>query len=390
MRFIIESSTIPIYKRIALAFGNALSEIGHEVIFISQINDHSLESIKQINELNIDYYFSTNEYNLIQKYHEESNEFYFEKIKSKIIFIHHDNIFANLRDVELIKKKCLALKNIEHKSLHFCIEDTNIEDLRELGFKNVHKIWHASELQPLTVEKPEYRISFVGHFFPSLDAYPKTKIGKELPIHLEAYKHKQNNLGFEASKYYANLVRQDKTVPTDPLSQFAHKQVLIDGFTELTLPMRGEVLNAINAEKIDVFGGDLSQSMDRKSPYKIQNEKFHYYLPTLEYTDVNQVYANTKFNINISSFQMDSAVNNRIIDVISSGGFVLTDKKNDLIKISEVFDEITFSNSIELNGLIDKFSSNANFYNEIKNNLFESVNNKFTYANQISEVIKFI
>ena len=121
MRFIIESSTIPIYKRIALAFGNALSEMGHEIIFISQINDHSLESIKQINELNIDYYFSTNEYNLIQKYHEESNEFYFEKIKSKIIFIHHDNIFANLRDVELIKKKCLALKNIEHKSLHFCI-----------------------------------------------------------------------------------------------------------------------------------------------------------------------------------------------------------------------------------------------------------------------------
>ena len=54
-------------------------------------------------------------------------------------------------------------------------------------------------------------------------------------------------------------------MPTDPLSQFAHKQVLIDGFTELTLPMRGEVLNAINAEKIDVFGGDLSQSMDRKS-----------------------------------------------------------------------------------------------------------------------------
>jgi hypothetical protein len=390
MRFIIESSTIPIYKRIALAFGNALSELGHEIIFISQVNDASLESIKQINELNADYYFSTNEYNLIQKYHESSKEFYFEKIKSKIIFIHHDNIFANLRDVELIKNKCLALKNIEHKSTHFCIEDSNIEDLKTLGFNNVHKIWHASELQPLVVDEPKYNVSFVGHFFPSLDAYPKTKIESDLPIHLAAYKLKQQDLGFEASKYYANLVRQDKSIPSDSLSQFAYKQALVDGFTELTLPMRGEVLNAINVEKIDVFGGDLSQSLDRRSPYKIQNEKFQYYLPTIDYTDVNKLYADTKFNINISSFQMDSAVNNRIIDVALSGGFLFTDKKSDLEKISSIFSEITFSTPLELNELIEKYSSNSKLYGEIKEVFFHSIFEKFTYKNQIEKVINLI
>jgi hypothetical protein len=390
MRFIIESSTIPIYKRIALAFGNALSAMGHEVIFISQVNDASLESIKQINELNADYYFSTNEYNLIQKYHENSKEFYFEKIKSKIIFIHHDNIFANLRNIELIKKKCLSLKNIEHRSTHFCIEDSNIEDLKALGFNNVHKIWHASELQPLTLDKPKYNVSFVGHFFPSLDAYPKTKIENDLPKHLAAYKLKQLDLGFEASKYYANLVRQDESIPSDPLSQFAHKQALVDGFTELTLPMRGEILNAINVEKIDVFGGDLSQSLDRRSPYKIQNEKFQYYMPTIDYADVNKVYADSKFNINISSFQMDSAVNNRIIDVALSGGFLLTDKKNDLEKISPFFSEITFSTPLELNELIEKYSSNSNLYVEIKEVFFHSIFEKFTYKNQIEKVIKLI
>ncbi len=385
MRFILESSTIPIYKRIAVAFGNALSELGHEVIFINQVNDPSLESIKQINELNIDYYFSTNEYGLIHKYHEPSKEFYFEKINCKIIFIHHDNVFSYLRDVDLIKQKCLALKNIEHKSTHFCLEDTNIEDLKAIGFKNVHKIWHASELQPLVIDQPKYNVSFVGHFFPSLDAYPKTKIEKELPLHLAAYKLKQQNLGFKASQYYADLIRQDKNIPSDPLSQFAHKQVLIDGFTELTLPMRGEVLNGIHAEKIDVFGGDLSQSLDRRSPYKIQDEKFNYYLPTLDYTNVNQVYANSKFNINISSFQMDSAVNNRVIDVIASGGFLLTDKKNDLEKISPVFKEIIFSTKEELNNLIEKFLKNDKFLKEIKNTLLESINNNFTYTFQLNE-----
>lgn len=386
MRFILESSTIPIYKRIAVAFGNALSELGHEVIFINQVNDPSLESIKQINELNIDYYFSTNEYGLIHKYHEPSKEFYFEKINCKIIFIHHDNVFSYLRDVDLIKQKCLALKNIEHKSTHFCLEDSNIEDLKAIGFKNVYKIWHASELQPLVVDKPKYNISFVGHFFPSLDAYPKTKIEKELPIHLAAYKLKQQDLGFEASKFYADLVRQDKNIPADPLSQFAHKQVLIDGFTELTLPMRGEVLNGINVEKIDVFGGDLSQSLDRRSPYKIQDAKFNYYLPTLDYTNVNQIYANSKFNINISSFQMDGAVNNRVIDVIASGGFLLTDKKNSLEKIAPIFREITFSTKEELNNLIEKYSSHENLYLEIRRSLIDSIKNIFSYENQLNNI----
>ena len=387
MRFILESSTIPIYKRIAAAFGNALSELGHEVISINQVNDPSLESIKQINELHPDFYFSTNEYNLIHNYHEESKEFYFEKIDCKIIFIHHDNTLACLRNVELIKQKFLALKNIEHKSTHFCLEDTNIEDLKAIGFKNVHKIWHASELQPLTVDSPRYNVSFVGHFFPSLDAYPKTKIENELHIHLAVYKLKQQDLGFEASKYYADLVKQDKNIPTDPLSQFAHKQELIDGFTELTLPMRGEVLSAINAEKIDVFGGDLSQSLDRRSPYKIQDEKFIYYLPTLEYTNVNQIYANSKFNINISSFQMDSAVNNRVIDVIASGGFLLTDKKNDLEKIAPVFKEITFSTKEELNSLIENYSVNNKKYKEIGSILQKEIVIKFTYLNQVKNII---
>ena len=387
MRFIIEGSTIPIYKRIAIAFGNALSELGHDIIFIDQVNDPSLASIEQINEINADYYFSTNEYNLIQKYHEQTKEFYFEKIKSKIIFIHHDNVFANLRDVELIKHKCLALKNIEHKSTHFCLEDSNIEDLKAIGFKNVHKIWHASELKPLAIDEHKYNISFVGHFFPSLATYPKNKIEKDLPKHLAAYKMKQQDLSFEASKYYAEIIKSDSSIPTDPLSQFCYKQSLIDEFTELTLPMRGEVLNAINAEKIDVFGGDLSQSIDRRSPYKIQSEKFNYHLPTIDYANVNQVYASSKFNINVSSFQMDSAVNNRIIDVAFSGGFILSDRKINLKSISDLSEEIIFDTVDALNLLIEKFSSNQSLYKTIKNEWNKSITSLFTYQVQTSKIL---
>jgi spore maturation protein CgeB len=150
--------------------------------------------------------------------------------------------------------------------------------------------------------------------------------------------------------------------------------------------MRGEVLNGINAEKIDVFGGDLSQSLDRRSPYKIQNEKFNYYLPTLDYINVNQIYANSKFNINISSFQMDGAINNRVIDVISSGGFLLTDKKNNLEKISPVFKEISYSGKDDLNNLIEKYLMNVNLYNEIKLYINKYFINNFNYKNQLKSI----
>jgi len=149
-------------------------------------------------------------------------------------------------------------------------------------------------------------------------------------------------------------------------------------------------LNGINVEKIDVFGGDLSQSLDRRSPYKIQDDKFNYYLPTLDYTNVNQIYADSKFNINISSFQMDGAVNNRIIDVASSGGFILTDKKNNLEKISPIFKEITFSTKEELNNLIEKYLINDKYYKEVKNYFIYSIIEKFSYKSIFNNILPII
>ena len=68
----------------------------------------------------------------------------------------------------------------------------------------------------------------------------------------------------------------------------------------------------------------------------------------------------------------------------------MTDKKNDLEKISPIFSEITFSTPLELNELIEKYSSNSNLYVEIKEVFFHSIFEKFTYKNQIEKVIKLI
>jgi spore maturation protein CgeB len=75
-----------------------------------------------------------------------------------------------------------------------------------------------------------------------------------------------------------------------------------------------------------------------------------------------------------------------VIDVISSGGFLLTDQKNNLEKISSIFKEITFNTKDELNNLIEKYSSQENLYLEIKRSLIDSVKNIFSYKNQLNNI----
>ena len=67
MKFIIESSAVPIYNRIATAFAKTLMEFGCTVHFIDARGFNETDFIKTINGMEIDYYISTNELNIVQK-----------------------------------------------------------------------------------------------------------------------------------------------------------------------------------------------------------------------------------------------------------------------------------------------------------------------------------
>jgi hypothetical protein len=60
MKFIIESSSVPIYNRIATAFAKTLMEFGHTVHFIDASGFNETDFVNTINGIEIDYYISTN------------------------------------------------------------------------------------------------------------------------------------------------------------------------------------------------------------------------------------------------------------------------------------------------------------------------------------------
>ena len=77
MKFIIESSLVPIYNRIAAAFTKTLMEHGHNVLFINAHEFTEDVFINTINNIEHDYYITTNELNFIQRKTINQEEFIF-------------------------------------------------------------------------------------------------------------------------------------------------------------------------------------------------------------------------------------------------------------------------------------------------------------------------
>jgi hypothetical protein len=114
---------------------------------------------------------------------------------------------------------------------------------------------------------------------------------------------------------------------------------------------------------------------------KIDREHVVYRAATIDYSSTASIYAKSKISLNISSLQFDTAINNRIIDVILAGGFILTDKRDDLAFFGDLADEITFETPEELQYKIDFFMDpkNMDSYLDVKTRAYELFKDRHSY-----------
>jgi spore maturation protein CgeB len=71
--------------------------------------------------------------------------------------------------------------------------------------------------------------------------------------------------------------------------------------------------------------------------------------PVGYYTDLASFYRDTSVNVNTTSLQMKSAVNQRVFDCPAAGGFLITDAQGDLEELFEPDEVVTYSSLDELN-----------------------------------------
>jgi Glycosyl transferases group 1 len=393
MKFIIESSSVPIYNRIATAFAQTLMAFGHTVHFIDAAGFNEADFVNTINGIEIDYYISTNELNVVQKKSEWDDSFLFEKIQTKIIFIHHDNLFSAFHSISYIANKLQALTNIGQRSYHFCLEASNVDLLKAAGIPNAAKINHASEFTTIPiVTQPQWGVTFIGHLMSSLNLYPADSVlgGQHLQV-MAWNRFSQSSYAVQAD---IEKLTHDPYVlvslgPDADKNLLATQQFLMAGLNKFSSPMRGQLISTIKNHRVDIFGGDLSYGRINDPLLILQQSNVHYQPATQNYQDACRIYQSSRINLNISSLQFDTAVNNRVFDVIMSGGFVLTDRRNELFNICEFANEISFETPDEMNEKISYFSNyeNNKKYLELKNESLKLFSLEFSYEKRISHIL---
>ncbi|HEY9666590.1 MAG TPA: hypothetical protein V6C91_07280, partial [Coleofasciculaceae cyanobacterium] len=212
--FLMERSPTPIYERINRSFKDALEELGHKVTFFDPSQLGSFEQAVQhfwsnIASQSIDYCIVTSNSVFLESYFTEEQNYLFELLHTQIIFIHHDDISNKLSGLSHPDSIFIAYQRVKSKSIHFCLEYSNVLDLRFLGFERVHPILHGSEFKAInsSPEKP-YAVSFVGHVLP--------KLGEALD--LLPYSHV-----FQAD-FWTRLVNLDKKLKPSSVS-FANQRL---------------------------------------------------------------------------------------------------------------------------------------------------------------------
>jgi hypothetical protein len=384
MVYLLESSRVPIYDRIARAIASSMRAMGATVYYADTSAFSDAAFVETINKLSIDCYISTNEHNKIQEFSETLGCHLFELVEKAVIFIHHDNLCSAFTDAAYIARKLNAYSSINDRSAHFVLESSNIEVLTGCGISRCFIIPHASEY---SANGPDanchHGVSFVGHLMASLKEYPSS--GLMGAPHLESLAWSRLSRSSYPIQPRLREIITDRIIrdrmETSDLPDFAVAQALIANLNKLSSAFRGQLLSLVQDIPLAIIGGDLSYGRIHSPLLKLDRPNVKYLPATTDYADTASVYRSTRVSINISALQFDTSVNNRVIDIVMAGGFVLTDRRTDLSALTECHSEISFDTPEEFVDKIEFFShpSNDRRYQEVKRQVFSDVARSRTY-----------
>jgi SAM-dependent methyltransferase len=388
-KFFLEQSPTPIYQRIIENIKKVMIEFGHEVVLF-KLSDlqTAQELVDFINRNEFDYCIITNSSSVLASYSLDLNSFLFEKINSSLIFIHHDNPFSGHSSLKDIYLNICAFLRVKDKAFHFFIEYSNFIDFKCLGISNSFHIYHSSEFEPIKnfPLSEERDISFVGHVTPGNDV-----ILEQLPFaHLLKHDYWRRVVsldeGFEESS--GLFATRNCTDPNNQLELLALKSFYRGILHKLSQPFRGEIISRINESfSVSIFGGDPAYLQNNNRNLMINKKNLNYHPSTSKYQLSNQIYSESKINLNITSLQFDAAVINRVIDIGAAGGFILTDWKSDLAKITSVSEEVSYRTIDELNSKIEYYLCHDKERLDIASQLHDDISSKCSYSNLIDNIL---
>jgi len=149
---------------------------------------------------------------------------------------------------------------------------------------------------------------------------------------------------------------------------------------EATRLYRREMVNSLDGFKLDIFGDE------GWSDYTPPNAELHGRIDY--YTELPDLYGSTAVNLNNTSLQMPTALNQRVFDAPLAGGFLLTDNQEDLEIIFNIPRETaTFSSPEELHEKIAFYLAHDSLRESVINSAREKIVTEHLYAHRIAKII---
>ncbi len=266
--------------------------------------------------------------------------------------------------IYLLKGKRLLPKD----AFIFCWEKNYIKDLRNLGFEKVYYLPLATDpviFKPSKREKA-FEFTFVGTSL--MD--PIRRILKTIPKDL------RKSIISAARKGAKRILEK---YPIDDLwrsdDYFPHFETLSMWIGSRC--KRVSILKEVSKMgNLTIFGDpDWKKLIPASKTFP----------PCSYYNKLPLIYSSTVINININNLQLKTAVNQRVFDCPSSGGFLLSEHSEDL---DILFDGLfpSYRSLDELKELIDFYRNKPSAREKIVEKLRRIILEKHTYVNRLREI----
>ncbi len=363
----------------------AFSEIGAECIEMMMGTDpaNELARVKEkIEEVSPDFVFSINFFSLI----------------SDICNIYHIRYLSWIVDCPVME---LFYKQISNEwNRVFVFDRAQYDEVKNFNPRNIFHFPLAAGIEKKrrlfektdakTAAKFSHDISFVGSLYTEKSPYDAVE-------GLDSYDdgYLMGIMKAQEKLYGAWII--DELIDERLVSEFKKH---LSTFYEL----EGESYLTDKITMSELYIGNKISAMERVDTFKSLSEKYTVNLYTMSdtaelpkiknmgsansVTEMPLIFKNSKINLNITSKAIRSGLPQRIFDIMSSGGFVLSNYQPEIGELFEIGGEIAVYESID--DLIEKceyYLSHDSLRKEIAEAGFRAVRERFSYSLRLPQMI---
>ncbi|MEM6531563.1 MAG: glycosyltransferase [Myxococcota bacterium] len=258
----------------------------------------------------------------------------------------------------------------------FCWEREWLPSLEQAGYDDTR--WLPLATSPATFFPSAASIVHEGTFVGSSMQSAIKKWKKKLTPRSQSTARKLSSVILESER---ELPHRHLQVLAPRLNNTRRADILALATWTATASYRNELVR-IAGEDLAVFGDERWTSI--VPPYR-------YHGPVKYGPALARIYESSGINLNATSFQMPTAVNQRVFDAPAAGGFLLTDAQSDL---EELFtpgeDVITFQSKDEFLALYARYRDDKSARQAVIANARTTILKRHTFSHRIDEMIQHL